>query len=219
VLRLGRLTLASLLLLAAAAAAEAALYPSIHSADSRLLQRLGGTLDPGAARLVSLTASTWAVAAYWLLTAALAVVRGSERLRGEAAGLAIALLASMIVVLALKAALHTPRPSPRPPPARGAASLLLAADSYSYPSGHTARAAGLAAYYTVKRRAGLAALLWLWTLAVALSRLALNAHWPSDVAASILVGLFSASLAADLERGACNLLERITRRSRLEPQV
>ncbi len=67
----------------------------------------------------------------------------------------------------------------------------------SFPSGHTlgtaafATAAALCAARLWPRRANLAmAAAWLWTGLVALSRLVLGVHWPSDVLAALCLGTF-----------------------------
>ena len=80
----------------------------------------------------------------------------------------------------------------------------------SFPSGHTLNTAGfsIAAALAVARiwpRAGNAAmaLALLWTSLVALSRLVLGLHWPSDVLAAICLGAFIPLLigvAYDLRR-------------------
>ncbi len=80
----------------------------------------------------------------------------------------------------------------------------------SFPSGHTlnvaafSTAAALCIARIWPRHATLAmSLAFLWTGAVALSRLVLGVHWPSDVLAAICLGAFiplSASVVFDLRR-------------------
>jgi undecaprenyl-diphosphatase len=88
---------------------------------------------------------------------------------------------------------------------------LATAHGYSYPSGHAAGAAamyGLLAVLVVRRSSG-AARIALWAamgviiVAVAATRVLLGVHYPSDVAAGVLVGLgwLAACLYAVRERG------------------
>lgn len=103
-----------------------------------------------------------------------------------AAGLIAALLIAEAFVYLLKAALQLPRP----------VHMYVGADSYSFPSGHATLSAtlfGILAWLIVatmpsrRRIVGLAVTGSL-VGAIATSRLYLAAHWPSDVAAGLLIG-------------------------------
>lgn len=65
--------------------------------------------------------------------------------------------------------------------------------SYSFPSGHSASAValfGLMSLFLWRSRHYLAAVLcWIWVLLVMLSRIYLGAHYPSDVLASLALGI------------------------------
>lgn len=126
-----------------------------------------------AAALLSATGSLWASLA--LLAAALPAAAYRGRMRDWLI-LAASLAAATAAAYTLKILVHAPRPTPSYP-------------GYAFPSGHSTRAAVLAAWAsgrTGSRAARLAA--WAWAAAVAASRLLLHAHWLCDVAAGLLLG-------------------------------
>ncbi len=164
----------------------------IHRVDSRVYGALSGGFGRGVAWFFSLSASLELFAVYVAVLALRDVYRGG-RLGWETLGFYAALALSMVVVLVLKAGLRVPRPPGAP--GDGGAGLLSGVDVYSFPSGHVARASTLAAYFQGRARRIQAALLWLWVLGVAVSRLVLGAHWLMDVAASLPLGVLCSDLA------------------------
>ncbi len=85
----------------------------------------------------------------------------------------------------LKALFARPRPTVFPP--------LVLETSYSFPSGHTLSAVAfyglLAILLWTHRRRVWAVLVGLWPLIVAVSRVYLGVHYPSDVLASLTIGI------------------------------
>lgn len=98
------------------------------------------------------------------------------------------------IELALKYTVAHPPPPPELSRGEHLLPIFRVATPYAYPSGHLARIAFLAAllWGRVPRwRAALAALV----AAMALTRVYLAVHWPSDVAGGILLGLALGSFA------------------------
>lgn len=126
---------------------------------------------------------------------------------------ALAVLLSVIAVQVFKASFDRPRPE----------GALVGSDAGSFPSGHVANAATLAvALALILRRA------WIWyvgalyTVAMALSRTYLAAHWLSDTVGGALLGagiavIVWAPLAARLGREPPRLRARHPGRLRYPP--
>ncbi|MEK8029427.1 phosphatase PAP2 family protein [Ideonella sp. DXS29W] len=118
-------------------------------------------------------------------------------LAGGAAGWRCAsLLASvgavnLAIYWTIKAWTRRSRPCAQCPGIRACAPIP---DVFSFPSGHSLHAAAfallLSAYYPA-----LAPLLWFYALLVAMARVVLGLHYPSDVLMGGLIGIATASLA------------------------
>ena len=98
--------------------------------------------------------------------------------------------AGLIIYKWLKAKTNRPRPFTRNQQIRISVAPL---DQYSFPSGHTLHAVGFSAV-AVSHYPNLAWVLFPFSLSVALSRLVLGLHYPSDVLAGALLGASLATL-------------------------
>jgi undecaprenyl-diphosphatase len=147
----------------------------------RMLTRMG---DPAAWVVVGLTLGAVAGAHYaWLLF--------------TGAGLAVA--GSQV----LKRVFCRPRPTSG---MGGFAALVTVPDRFSFPSGHTAAAFGVAAALA-GQGSGIALLTLALAFGIAISRIYLGAHYPLDVAAGVLVGAASGLVARLVVDGCYHLLD------------
>lgn len=93
-----------------------------------------------------------------------------------------------LIVFPLKFAIRRRRP------AGDWGTIYRTTDPHSFPSGHAARAFLIAAIASAFGPPWLVALLWVWAPLVSLARVAMGVHYLSDIAAGMLLGLFSAWL-------------------------
>lgn len=120
---------------------------------------------------------------WYLLIISLALVGGTNG-RDVAAQMSLAGLLNLPLYFWLKHSIGRPRPFVACPDIRA---CVRALDKFSFPSGHTLHAVAFAAvfswYYPM-----IGAALIPMVLLIALSRVALGMHYPSDVAAGALIG-------------------------------
>lgn len=147
-----------------------------------------GITQPALLRLL-VCSSRLGDAAVWLLLALLLPL--IDPVRGGRVSLQLVALGSVNLVLyaALKFSTRRERPFQQ---CEGIEARIHAADRYSFPSGHTLHAVAFAALLAVWYPL-LTPLLALFATLVALSRVALGVHYPSDVLAGALIGLCSAA--------------------------
>jgi len=120
-----------------------------------------------------------------LLLVLLAAWLWRNRFRLEAVMFVLSFAGGEIITALLKQFFARPRPDVFPP--------LMTEHSYSFPSGHTIAAVSLygllAIFLWRHNRKGLALFSGGWVLAVALSRVDLGMHYPSDVLGALAVGI------------------------------
>lgn len=152
----------------------------IHAHSSGLLETFSAFLAKAASPVVVLVAGL-----------VLAVILFLNRKRLDAWTLAAVLILSAGSGEVLKKVMHNPRPHIFP--------QIVPAHGYSFPSGHSTMAFalwGFLATWIVSQNTREA---WRWVLAIAFiaiaalvcfSRLVLGVHWPTDVIAGALLGIF-----------------------------
>ena len=127
---------------------------------------------------------------WYALMAVLPLAAGS---RGLAAALHMALtgLATLVLYRYLKRRIRRPRPSLG---LHGVVARIAPLDQFSFPSGHTLHAVAFTAI-ACAWFPSLAIVLVPFTALVALSRVVLGLHYPSDVLAAIAIGLGLATIS------------------------
>ena len=151
-----------------------------------------GALD-GVMRLLSTLGNAGAI---WIVTAlALLFFRRTRRF-GAACGLAL-LLGFVVTNLALKNIINRIRPYD----VMTSLNILVKPErSFSFPSGHatSSLAAGVALFLTLPRRYGVPALLL--GVLIALSRMYVGVHYPTDVLCGAAIGVAAALAAVRVAR-------------------
>ena len=120
---------------------------------------------------------------WFALAAGLVVFGGTSSLPAVLRMSAVGVLAAL-VSRAIKSWVNRPRPYRIDPRIVAACEAL---DPWSFPSGHTLHAVAFNGVLAVDHPL-LAAALLPWTAAIALSRLVLGLHYPSDVGAGAVIG-------------------------------
>ena len=169
--------------------------------DRAVMEAMGNLASPlltSGLRLVTASASTLVVTG---LTLALGIWwwRQSGR-RPEVIILFATVAGSAALGQVLKSLYRRPRPQIFP--------WLAAAGGWSFPSGHTLAAMALGGsvawlvgwQQSSRRRVAMWGVAGLWTLLVGLSRVYLGVHYPTDVLASVSVGVLCLLLASCIVR-------------------
>jgi undecaprenyl-diphosphatase len=127
---------------------------------------------------------------WYVLIAALALLGGTEG-RDVAMQMILAGALNLPLYFWLKRAIGRPRPFTQCPDIRACARAL---DQFSFPSGHTLHAVAFSLLLTHHYPA-LAVPLWLYTGLIAVSRVVLGLHYPSDVGVGAAIGALTAGIA------------------------
>lgn len=154
----------------------------ILDADARLSARLTIAGRPGLLRALASILAHSGDSPFWIAGLSLVLWLGNDFWRREALADLIGIVVTAAVVFALKFSIGRRRP----PGEWGA--LYRRFDEHSFPSGHAARMAMLAAVAAAHGPPAWAAGLALWAAFVMLARVAMGVHYLSDVAAGAIAG-------------------------------
>lgn len=156
------------------------------SAGLRLAERPGALRT--AAGILAHSGDSW----FWFAGLALAWFFGTSYWKSLALALAIGILATALVVMAIKFTVRRRRPEGE------WGSIYRKTDPHSFPSGHAARAAMLVVMTASLGPSWLWMLLLPWALAVVLARVVMGVHYLSDVVAGAGLGLLMGLLVASM---------------------
>lgn len=156
--------------------------------DENLTLRVRVAEKPGALRTLAAILAHSGDSWFWLAGLWVCWVLGNEFWRQRIILMASSILATAVLVLAIKRLVHRRRP------AGEWGAIYRNTDPHSFPSGHAARAALLATLAVGTGPAWWALLLLIWAPMVALARVAMGVHYLSDVAAGIVLGVLAAML-------------------------
>lgn len=124
--------------------------------------------------------------------------------KDEAARVLLPFVLLNLLVGVLKLAVGSPRP---PGYAVDPGSPLMPTEAYGFPSGHAARAGFLAGLMRPGRKA-VRAMAILYVVLISASRIALGAHWLSDVMAGSLIGYYFGLRSEAISRWFAGLYRR-----------
>lgn len=160
------------------------MFESLLQLDAEGSRRLRIAERPGLLRSVASFLAHSGDSWFWLLGLGLVWLLGNEDWKNRAIILAAGILATAILVLAIKFTVRRRRPEGE------WGSIYRNTDPHSFPSGHAARAFLLAVLTAGLGPAWLGLALWLWAPLVTLARVAMGVHYLSDVLAGALLGIF-----------------------------
>ena len=120
---------------------------------------------------------------FWLVGLGLLWWRGSEYWKQFALYLIIGIIVTAVVVMTIKFTVRRRRPQGE------WGKIYRSTDPHSFPSGHAARSSMLAVLALGLGPLWLGISLLLWSPLVGLARIILGVHYPSDVAAGMVLGI------------------------------
>ena len=160
--------------------------------DARLSARLGVAEQPGLLRRLAILFGHSGDSWFWLAGLLLLALLGPGYWRAWAIAYIVAILATAVVVMAIKFSVRRARP------AGEWGQMYRRTDPHSFPSGHATRAMLLAVLALATGPAWLAAVLLVWAPLVGLARIATGLHYVSDVLVGWLLGAGMALLLLQL---------------------
>jgi undecaprenyl-diphosphatase len=151
--------------------------------DYRLSRQVRVAERPGwlrnLAALLAHSGDSW----FWLLGLGVVWWLGSPYWRDLAVVMALGILLTALVVMAIKFTVRRRRPEGE------WGNIYRATDPHSFPSGHAARAMMLAVLAIALGPAWFGAVLLVWALCVSLARVAMGVHYLSDILVGMLLGV------------------------------
>jgi undecaprenyl-diphosphatase len=154
----------------------------LRGLDEQITARLRIAEKPGLLRRLAILFGHSGDSWFWLAGLLLTIWLGSLATRSLGYALIIGILLTAGVVLVIKFSVRRQRPEGE------WGQLYRKADPHSFPSGHAARAAMLAAVSLALGPSWLGTTLFIWAPLVGLARVATGLHYVSDVAAGWLLG-------------------------------
>jgi membrane-associated phospholipid phosphatase len=151
--------------------------------DVRLTARMRIAERPGPLRTVASLLAHSGDSWFWLIGFVLIWLIGPPAWRATVQSLALAVLLTAGLVLAIKFSVRRRRPE------GSWGGIYRSTDPHSFPSGHATRASMLAVLSTALVPPWLALLLVIWAPLVSLARVAMGVHYLSDVLAGVVLGV------------------------------
>ncbi len=152
--------------------------------DNRWSARLRVAEKPGILRTLAMVFAHSGDSWFWLLGLGLLWAFGNPANQGLTVRFIAAILVLAILVMVTKFTIRRSRPE------GDWGTVYRKTDPHSFPSGHAARAALIATLAILWCQIAIGLMLALWALLVCLARIAMGVHYPSDVLAGALLGLF-----------------------------
>ncbi len=170
-------------------AEERSIFQRFLKVDARLSARLLVEETPGLLRWLLIILGHSCDSWYWLIFLSLLLFFGNADVRARTLFWIFGLIGLAAFVLALKFIIRRPRPEGE------WGRIYRVSDPHSFPSGHAARAAGIAVMIGTMASALVIAGLGAWALGVGLSRVALKLHYLSDVVVGWMIGILCGAAA------------------------
>lgn len=165
------------------------IWQRLSQFDAYWQQRLRKLEEPGIMRKIAIIFAHSGDSWFWLSGLILAWLIGSPEIKQWALRMILTVFALASIVMVIKFAIRRPRPEGE------FGEIYRRSDPHSFPSGHAARSILLAVLAVGWGPPWLALILVPWAPLVALARVALGLHFPTDVLAGALLG-FTAGLIA-----------------------
>ena len=148
----------------------------------------------------------------WIVLAVVLLVIGKTRRVGAASALSL-LLTFMVVNLGIKNIVERVRPYEV---IEGLTRLVHAEESFSFPSGHSAHAfaGGVVIFLMLPRKVGIPVLVL--SFLIAISRMYVGVHYPTDVLAGIVIGSLLAYISVRVVNFVMEKWERRNKRIQAE---